>query len=162
MKQISKNKIKTAILVFLICISTVVLLESCKHSKEADLQGTIAQQNAVYTQDKTFGNGEKTVIVTVITNDNSDNSDNSNNSVKFTLNTDKDTLGDALKEYGLIEGENGAYGLYVKKVNGIRADYDSDKAYWAFFKDGSPLEAGVDSTQINSGDSFEIRYTPAP
>lgn len=153
MKQISKNKIKTAILVFLICISTVVLLESCKHSKEADLQGTIAQQNAVYTQDKTFGNGEKTVMVTVITDD---------NSVKFTLNTDKDTLGDALKEYGLIEGDNGSYGLYVKKVNGIRADYDSDKAYWAFFKDGSPLEAGVDSTQINSGDSFEIRYTPAP
>ncbi len=153
MKQISKNKIKTAILVFLICISTVVLLESCKHSKEADLQGTIAQQNAVYTQDKTFGNGEKTVMVTVITDD---------NSVKFTLNTDKDTLGDALKEYGLIEGDNGSYGLYVKKVNGIRADYDSDKAYWAFFKDGSPLEAGVDSTQINSGDSFEIRYTPTP
>ena len=153
MKQISKNKIKTAILVFLICISTVVLLESCKHSKEADLRGTIAQQNAVYTQDKTFGNGEKTVMVTVITDD---------NSVKFTLNTDKDTLGDALKEYGLIEGDNGSYGLYVKKVNGIRADYDSDKAYWAFFKDGSPLEAGVDSTQINSGDSFEIRYTPAP
>ncbi|MCI5513646.1 MAG: DUF4430 domain-containing protein [Clostridia bacterium] len=153
MKQISKNKIKTAILVFLICISTVVLLESCKHSKEADLQGTIAQQNAVYTQDKTFGNGEKTVMVTVITDD---------NSVKFTLNTDKDTLGDALKEYELIEGDNGAYGLYVKKVNGIRADYDSDKAYWAFFKDGSPLEAGVDSTQINSGDSFEIRYTPTP
>lgn len=153
MKQISKNKIKTAILVFLICISTVVLLESCKHSKEADLQGTIAQQNAVYTQDKTFGNGEKTVMVTVITDD---------NSVKFTLNTDKDTLGDALKEYGLIEGDNGSYGLYVKKVNGIRADYDSDKAYWAFFKGGSPLEAGVDSTQINSGDSFEIRYTPTP
>lgn len=153
MKQISKNKIKTAILVFLICISTVVLLESCKHSKEADLQGTIAQQNAVYTQDKTFGNGEKTVMVTVITDD---------NSVKFTLNTDKDTLSDALKEYGLIEGDNGSYGLYVKKVNGIRADYDSDKAYWAFFKDGSPLEAGVDSTQINSGDSFEIRYTPTP
>ncbi len=153
MKQISKNKIKTAILVFLICISTVVLLESCKHSKEADLQGTIAQQNAVYTQDKTFGNGEKTVMVTVITDD---------NSVKFTLNTDKDTLGDALKEYELIEGDNEAYGLYVKKVNGIRADYDSDKAYWAFFKDGSPLEAGVDSTQINSGDSFEIRYTPTP
>lgn len=153
MKQISKNKIKTAILVFLICISTVVLLESCKHSKEADLQGTIAQQNAVYTQDKTFGNGEKTVMVTVITDD---------NSVKFTLNTDKDTLGDALKEYELIEGDNEAYGLYVKKVNGIRADYDSDKAYWAFFKDGSPLEAGVDSTQINSGDSFEIRYTPMP
>lgn len=153
MKQISKNKIKTAILVFLICISTVVLLESCKHSKEADLQGTIAQQNAVYTQDKTFGNSEKTVMVTVITDD---------NSVKFTLNTDKDTLGDALKEYELIEGDNEAYGLYVKKVNGIRADYDSDKAYWAFFKDGSPLEAGVDSTQINSGDSFEIRYTPSP
>ena len=153
MKQISKNKIKTAIMVFLICISTVVLLESCKHSKEADLQGTIAQQNAVYTQDKTFGNGEKTVMVTVITDD---------NSVKFTLNTDKNTLGDALKEYELIEGDNGAYGLYVKKVNGIRADYDSDKAYLAFFKDGSPLEAGVDSTQINSGDSFEIRYTPTP
>ena len=153
MKQISKNKIKTAILVFLICISTIVLLESCKHSKEADLQNNTVTQNAVYTQDKTFGNGEKTVMVTVITAD---------NSVKFTLNTDKETLGDALKEYGLIEGENGAYGLFVKKVNGIKADYDSDKAYWAFFKDGIMLEKGVDSVQIHSGDSFEIRYTTMP
>ena len=46
-----------------------------------------------------------------------------------TINTDKEILRDALEEHNLISGEQGAYGLYVKVVNGIKADYDEDGGY---------------------------------
>ena len=106
--------------------------------------------DAIYKEDKTFGEGKTTVEVELTVNE---------NNVTFTLKTDKTTLGDALTEHGLIEGEEGAYGLYVKKVNGITADYDVDKTYWAFYKDGVALLTGVDSTDISDGEHYEIVYT---
>ena len=80
-------------------------------------------------------------------------------SVTFTVKTDKDNLGDALLEYNLIDGDESDYGLYVKKVNGITADYDADKSYWAFYKDGQYMSTGVDSTKIADGEHYELVYT---
>ena len=37
---------------------------------------------------------------------------------------------------GLIAGEDSDYGLYVKTVNGVTVDYDTDGKYWAFYVDG--------------------------
>ena len=47
----------------------------------------------------------------------------------FEIRTDKKTVGEALLDVNMIEGDNGAYGLYVKTVNGITADYDVDKTF---------------------------------
>ena len=80
-------------------------------------------------------------------------------SVTFTISTDGATLGDALLEHGLIEGESGAYGLYVKRVNGILADYDVDASYWSFYKGGEYLMTGVDGEYITDGAHYEIVYT---
>ena len=55
---------------------------------------------------------------------------------KFLVKTDKTIVGDALQEVGLITGDPGPYGLYVKSVNGITADYDKDGSYWAFYENG--------------------------
>ena len=62
--------------------------------------------------------------------------DKDGNETAFEVSTDKETVGEALLDAKLIEGEEGAYGLYVKKVNGIVADYDVDQTYWAFYVDG--------------------------
>ncbi len=62
--------------------------------------------------------------------------------------TDEKTVGAALIKYNLIQGEDGEYGLYVKTVNGITADYDRDKTYWAFYIDNEYAMTGVDSTEI--------------
>ena len=77
----------------------------------------------------------------------------------FVISTDKKMVGDALLEEGLIEGEDGAYGLYVKKVNGILADYDIDKSYWALYKNGEYCMSGVDTTKIADGEHYELVYT---
>ena len=61
--------------------------------------------------------------------------------------------------YALIDGDESEYGLYVKKVNGITADYEKDKSYWAFYKDGEYMQTGVDSTEIADGEHYELVYT---
>ena len=76
---------------------------------------------------------------------------------KFAVKTNESTVGAALLENGLIDGENGAYGLYVKTVCGITADYDTDGTYWAFYIDGEYAMTGVDSTEIKDGSEYEFK-----
>ena len=78
-------------------------------------------------------------------------------SVSCTVKTDAATVGDALSALGLIAGENGAYGLYVKTVNGITADYDVDQTYWAFYIGGEYASTGVDSTPVTDGAVYEFK-----
>ena len=106
--------------------------------------------NATYLSDKEFGEGNKKVEVEVEAN---------GQSVTFTINTDADTLGAALLEHELIAGEDGQYGIYVKTVNGILADYDINKSYWGFYQNGEYLMSGVDTTAIVGGEHFEIVYS---
>lgn len=75
------------------------------------------------------------------------------------VHTDQETVGAALLEAGLIEGEESQYGLYVKTVNGITADPDSGKDYWAFYVDGEYAVTGVDSTAIEPGKTYGFVYT---
>ena len=68
---------------------------------------------------------------------------------RFLVKTDKAIVSDALLETGLITGDPGPYGLYVKSVNGITADYSTEGAYWAFFINGEYALKGVDQTEID-------------
>ena len=97
-----------------------------------------------------FGDGAKTLVVEVVVGE---------DKVVFTVNTDKETVGEALTEHGLIEGEPGAFGLYIKKVNGITADYDVDQSYWAFYVNGEYGMNGVDTTEIVEGTVYKLEYT---
>ena len=85
--------------------------------------------------------------------------DKDGNETKFEIHTDKTVVGEALLELGLIEGEAGPYGLYVKVVNGITADYDVDQSYWGFSKGGEYMMTGVDATDIADGEVYELTYT---
>ena len=102
---------------------------------------------ATYTEDTTLGEGSKTVTVKVVAED---------KTVIFTVKTDADTLGAALTAVNLVEGEQGAYGLYIKKVNGIVADYDVDAHYWNLSKGGEALMTGADTTNIADGETYEL------
>lgn len=85
--------------------------------------------------------------------------DKDGNETKFEIHTDKETVGDALLELGLIEGEDGPYGLYVKKVNGILADYDVDQTYWALLINGDYALTGVDTTKITAGATYTLKVS---
>ena len=78
----------------------------------------------------------------------------------FKITTERAMVGEALLDEGLIEGENGPYGLYVKTVNGITADYDTDGTYWAFYIGGDDREyamTGVDATPIEDGGVYTLQ-----
>lgn len=83
--------------------------------------------------------------------------DGEGNVTAFEVSTDKQTVGDALLELKLIEGDNDQYGLYVKKVNGITADYNVDQTYWAFYVNGAYATAGVDATDIEAGAIYAFK-----
>ena len=125
----------------------VVETPKTEEPKEDEPQGL--WKNATYLKDTEFGAGSKTIAVEVKVDD---------KSVTFTIHTDKTTLGDALIEHGLIVGETGMYGLYVKTVNGMLADYDIDGSYWSFYKGGEMMMTGVDGEPISGGEHYEIVY----
>ena len=77
--------------------------------------------------------------------------------IYFEIHTDETTVGGALLACQLIEGEEGQYGLYVKVVNGITADYDVDGTYWAFYVNGQYAMSGVDTTDINTSDYYTFK-----
>lgn len=139
---------KTLTSVISLVLVAVFMLSVASCAKSVDVEGLWKQ--ATYTRDKSFGKGDTTVLLEVKVEE---------QSVTFTIKTDKDILGDALLEHGIIEGEEGPYGLYVKKVNGITADYDVDRSYWALKKNGADLMTGVDMTEIADGEHYEFVYT---
>ncbi len=73
------------------------------------------------------------------------------------VNTDKKTVGEALLELELIDGDEGPYGLYVKTVKEITLDYDTDGKYWAFYENGTMASKGVDLTEIIPGAEYGFK-----
>lgn len=75
----------------------------------------------------------------------------------FEIHTDEKTVGEALVKLKLIDGENGPYGLYVKTVNGITLDYDTDGMYWALYVNGDYSMNGVDSVTPVNGSTYTFK-----
>ena len=140
------KRIITKSVYFFAVLALCLSISACSQSaQENDIWS-----EALYTENTELGSGGKTVLVDVVALE---------KTVTFTVHSDKDTLGEALSEHGLIEGEQGAYGLYVKKVNGITADYDINQSYWGFNKNGEGMMTGVDGAHIEDGEHYELVYT---
>ena len=75
----------------------------------------------------------------------------------FSITTKKKMVGAALLAEGLIQGDEGAYGLYVKKVNGILAEYETTGTYWAFYVNGEYALTGVDKTEVVEGATYSFK-----
>lgn len=102
---------------------------------------------AAYTEDTELGQGSKAFTFKV---------EADGYTVTFTIHTDAKTVGDALLGLNLIAGEDSQYGLYVKTVNGMLADYDVDQTYWSFYENGQYAMSGVDTTDIVEGDTYSF------
>ena len=136
-----KQTIKTTIAMMLALMLALCMI-SCDTVEKTGLW-----ENATYRKDMEFGKGATTVQVEVKVEE---------QSVTFTLHTDKTILADALLEHDLVAGDEGAYGLYVKVVNGITADYDIDQSYWSLTKNGEMLMTGVSGVTVADGEHYEL------
>lgn len=86
--------------------------------------------------------------------------DDAGKSKMYEATTDVEFLRDALEELDgfSIEGEESEYGLFVKKINGVTADYDVNGAYWSFYVNDGYCNNGIETQPVNDGDAFRIVY----
>ena len=95
--------------------------------------------------------GAKTFTVTVVHKDGTQKD--------FTYHTDEEFLGTVLAAEGLIEGEEGPYGMMINAVDGEVADWDVDQGYWALYEGEEYAMQGIDQTPVHDGSVFKLVYT---
>ncbi|MBO7310755.1 MAG: hypothetical protein J6U86_05115 [Clostridia bacterium] len=125
----------------------VAVMLFCVVSCAEKVDATGLWEDAKYLSDTTLGEGENTVKVLVVCED---------QSITFTIKTDKDNLGDALYEHELINDPS-----FFDVCNGMKADWDKDNAYWAFYIDDELAMYGVNDESIPSDAEreYKIAYT---
>lgn len=128
---------------------TVTTIGCGGSSQENNNQPSTEIQSAEEAQVEVLGEGTNQFLFTVV--------DKDGNEANFEIHTDKEIVGDALLELELIAGEDSEYGLFVKTVNGITADYNVDQTYWAFYVNGEYATSGVDTTAIEEGETYTFK-----
>lgn len=74
------------------------------------------------------------------------------------LETNAETLQEAMDDTKMdYQTDDGM----VMIINGTRADYVLDGAYWCFYVNGTMCNFGIADQPVSDGDNFEIVYTKA-
>lgn len=95
--------------------------------------------------------GGKAFTVTVVHKDGSEK--------EFSYRSDEEYLGPALLSEGLVEGEMAQYGLYIKVVNGERAVWELDGAFWSVYIGEESAITGADQIPLTDGGVYRLVYT---
>jgi len=143
------NTLKSLLLIAILIVTMAFCVTGCKDKDTDSKEDTTEETKIDASKDNVLGKGDTEFTFKVV--------DKDGNESVFEIHTDEKTVGDALIKLDLLEGEEGDYGLYVKKVNGITADYDKDKTYWAFYIDGEYAMTGVDATDIEEGKTYTFK-----
>ena len=84
--------------------------------------------------------------------------------VDYKLSTDAEFLKEAMDELAgngsgfSYSGTGSDYGLMVDTVNGEKAVYDNDGAYWALYVNGEYGQYGADSQPVADGEKYTWKY----
>ncbi len=151
MKQMNIKKHLSLFLCMMLIAAMALFTTGCNDNvktQEAPVTESTAETST--TEVQVVGEGNTVFTFTVVDGDGVEKA--------FEVHTDKAIVGEALLDCGLIAGDDGDYGLYVKTVNGVTADYDTDGAYWAFYVDGQYAQSGVDTTNIEEGKTYTFKY----
>lgn len=95
--------------------------------------------------------GSKKITVTVVHADGT--------SKDFTHKTDVESLGRAIVEMGLVEDQQGPYGLFFDTVDGETAVWETDQAYWSILIGEEYAVTGADEIMIEDGGVYSLVYT---
>ncbi len=145
MKKYSMKKLLSILLCIALIAAMALCTSGCGSKNNTTASVTSADASAVVSK----GEGETMFLFNVVDPDGKES--------RFEIHTDEKTVGAALLSLGLIAGEDSDYGLYVKTVNGVTVDYDTDGKYWAFYVDGEYAATGVDSTDITAGATYTFK-----
>ena len=146
--KIFSKKLLVTLLVVLIAVMALIIT-GCTNNSQDEPTTTEPVQTTEQTSAIVKGEGENAFVFIAV--------DLDGNSTHYMIKTDKETVGEALVENGLIAGDDSEYGLYVKTVNGITLNYDKDGKYWAFYEENAYANQGVDSTPIKEGGVYTFK-----
>lgn len=133
----------------ILCMLLIVVMALCTTGCSGTKTDEVAGNSTVQLTGGELGKGATQFSFVVVNLDNT--------TAEFTINTDKEYVGEALLEVNLIAGEDSSYGLYVKSVNGVTLDYEKDGKYWAFYINDAYAMTGVDTTPITTGEVYSFK-----
>lgn len=146
MKRNSLKKNLSVICVFVLIAAMALNITGCANKKEVPAEPTATVQPQNQAEASVLGEGSKVFTFVAV--------DLEGKETHYEIHTDVETVGKALLDNGLIAGDEGDYGLYVKTVNGITLDWDKDAKYWSFLIDGEYAMTGCDMTDITEGSVY--------
>ena len=147
MKTTNRKLCLSLILCLVLMAAMALLTVGCTDNNSQETPATSADTQSVTVK----GEGDTVFYFNVI--------DKDGGVTKFEIHTNETKVGDALQALQLIEGEEGAFGLYVKAVNGITADYNTDGTWWEFMVGDEASMTGVDLTDIEAGATYAFRVS---
>lgn len=147
--KIFSKKLLVTLLVVLIAVMALFIAGCSNNNQDEPISTEPVQTTEPKSSVIEKGEGENAFIFIAV--------DLDGNNTHYMIRTNKETVGEALIENGLISGDDGEYGLYVKTVNGITLDYDKDGKYWAFYEENTYANQGVDSTPIKEGGVYTFK-----
>lgn len=102
---------------------------------------------------KTTGSAAVSFTVIVVHKDGSEKT--------FTYETNEEFVGPVLSAAGLLKGNAGPYGLEITEVDGEKAVYSEDSAYWALYEGEEYALQGIDTTPVKEGQVYKLVWTKA-
>ena len=135
----------------IVLIATIALFTTACTNNKNTTAGNVSSGDTLTQEILTVGQGERSFTFVAC--------DKQGKEVHYAVSTDKATVGEALMENGLIDGENGPYGIYVKSVIGLTLDYETDGMYWAFYIGEELSPTGADMTEIADGQVYRFVAT---
>ena len=147
------NQKLTRILALLLGLLLLLSLAACTPEEQPPVTPPAGEDapldpiwdKATYKHDSILGNGGKAVLVDV---------EAKGHTISIMLQTNEETLGQALYELKLINDPS-----FFDTLNGMKADWNADQAYWAFYQGDSYMSVGVNETVIEGGEHYRFVYT---
>lgn len=149
MRVKNNKRLVSWLLCVMLIVATALTTVGCGAKEQNGGQPATEGSSSADSKATVLGEGKTEFGFTVV--------DKDGKATEFEIHTDKATVGEALLELNLIAGDEGDYGLYVKQVNGITADYDVDQTYWAFYVNDAYATSGVDVTPVEAGAKYAFK-----
>ena len=146
MKNNSIKKLLALVLAFV--LTAAAALAGCS-TTPAETTAPPAETQPVTT----LGEGSKVFDLTIVDKEGAEH--------LYRIQTDEEMVGFALIEVGLIDGEQGPYGMYIKSVLGQVLDYETDGMYWSFYVNGEYALTGVDQTPVEHDGKYMLKAETA-
>lgn len=133
-----KKILSTALSLLLIALVMLSLASCLGGSKES------LWDSATYKENTAVGEGSLQFTVEIEAED---------KTVSLTVNTNEANLGAALYALGIVNDPS-----FFDTVIGIKADWNKNRAYWAFYQGDTYMSVGIDAVTLSGGEQIRLVY----